>query len=272
MEVDFNDLNIVYNFKMVAVQLLVIGGIFLLIEQIRPTHKTFKFFSKEFKKELGLAFLNGSIFNPVFGVAVTFIIVTYLKEYLPHQIFDEYITLTPLVIQALVGMFIIDLSTYWRHRLTHNYAWRYHSMHHSAEEITWITALRLHPVEILIATFFDTVILYIIGFSGDGIIFASILGGLYNFFTHANINFEFDKPLRYIFASPNFHRWHHATNKEAYDKNFCGIFSCIDIMFGTYYYPEGKLPDAYGLSAKEQAQVPAKLLPHIFQSFKRKKS
>lgn len=54
-------------------------------------------------------------------------------------------------------------------------------------------------------------------------------------------------PLRHVFASPRFHHWHHANQKEAFDKNFAGQIPLIDRLFGTLYMPADKMPDRYGV-------------------------
>ena len=250
------------------VELAILMVFFAFFEKIKPSQKKLKFFKADFKKELGIALLNGSIFTPIFTLGFTFILVTYLNDWIPNQVFDSYITLLPIALQVLLGAFIIDLGTYARHRFTHRYVWNYHAIHHSAEEINWLTAFRLHPFEVLIATIVDVTVLHVLGFSGPGILFAMLFVHFYNFFAHANIDLEYGSPVRYIFASPNYHRWHHATDKKAYDKNFCAVFSCIDLMFGTFYHPQGTLPEAYGLSPKEQAIVPKGILAHLLHPMK----
>jgi sterol desaturase/sphingolipid hydroxylase (fatty acid hydroxylase superfamily) len=245
------------------------GIVFMLAERLRP-HKNTSVFGKDFTKELWLALLNGSFFAPFFTILFTFVTLHVVNIGLPHQLFAEKILMWPLLLQILIGAFIMDFSTYWRHRLMHNRnLWPFHSMHHSAEELTWLTALRLHPLEILISKIFDVTLLHVLGFSEADIVGAVIFMMIYNFFTHANINLEFRAPLKYIFASPNFHRWHHANHKEAYDKNFCATFSLLDVMFGTYYFPQGTVPDIYGLSPAEQREVPHSLRSHLLLPFQK---
>jgi sterol desaturase/sphingolipid hydroxylase (fatty acid hydroxylase superfamily) len=152
--------------------------------------------------------------------------------------FDETLRHLPLALQILLGLLLVDFSTYWRHRFTHKYMWQYHAFHHSAEEITWITSLRLHPVDYAVAMLVDTIFLYFLGFGGQGIAAALVIAQVYNYFTHLDLNVQFKKPLCYVLASPHYHRWHHATDKSAYDKNFCGIFSFLDVIFGTYHHPD----------------------------------
>ena len=46
---------------------------------------------------------------------------------------------------------------------------------------------------------------------------------------------------------PRFHHWHHTSQTEAIDKNFAIHFPWVDKIFGTYYYPDDKWPEHYGL-------------------------
>jgi hypothetical protein len=52
-----------------------------------------------------------------------------------------------------------------------------------------------------------------------------------------------------VITCPNYHKWHHARTKEAIDRNFADFSPILDLLFGTYYYPqEGRvLPENYGL-------------------------
>ena len=52
---------------------------------------------------------------------------------------------------ALVLCFIIDdMRYYWAHRLMHQIPllWRFHVIHHAAEEMDWLVNIRVHPVEV----------------------------------------------------------------------------------------------------------------------------
>jgi hypothetical protein len=53
--------------------------------------------------------------------------------------------------------------------------------------------------------------------------------------------------LKWVFASPEFHHWHHAVDKEAHDKNFSGQLPLWDMVFGTVHMPPNRLPNAYGV-------------------------
>ncbi len=68
-------------------------------------------------------------------------------------------------------------------------------------------------------------------------------------FVHANLNWTLG-PFKYLLAGPVFHRWHHTAAERGGSKNFAGTFPVLDLLFGTFYMPKSKLPDAYGIEDK----------------------
>jgi sterol desaturase/sphingolipid hydroxylase (fatty acid hydroxylase superfamily) len=66
----------------------------------------------------------------------------------------------PLWVQALLFLVASDFMLYWLHRMFHGGAfWKYHAIHHSSEELEWISAARFHPVNLFIGTIMVDVIL-----------------------------------------------------------------------------------------------------------------
>jgi len=257
--------------KELFIELLIVGALFFLIEKLRPAEKQIKFIKDDSRQELGFAVLNALIATPIFALLIFGVFEFLVEPLVPYQMFDEQIQTLPILLQVIMGAFILDFSTYWRHRFTHKYVWNVHSVHHAAEHLNWLTSMRLHPADVLIAVIFDLTVLYFIGFTGAGMTFAIVILKAYNYFTHANLNLQFDKPMRYIFASPNFHRWHHADEVSAYDKNFCSMFSLIDLMFGTYHHPENQLPKAYGIGKEAQKGYPKSFLGQLAYPFRKSK-
>lgn len=93
------------------------------------------------------------------------------------------------------------------------------------------------------------IFLYFLGFGLAEAAWVHLIATVNNMVLHSNIDLKFLRFLRYVITCPNYHKWHHARTKEAIDKNFADIFPVLDLLFGTYYYPqEGKtLPKEYGL-------------------------
>jgi len=157
----------------------------------------------------------------------------------PLGLFDENSVLSPFVIMFL-ALFISDLVGYFRHRIMH-YAplWPIHAAHHSDEDVTWFTLVRFHPLNRLVAVTFDVVVLSLLDFPIWAVVFSNRIRHFYGYFVHSDISWRYG-PLKYIFVSPFLHRWHHATDLEARDKNFATIFSLFDVVFGTFYCPQKK--------------------------------
>ena len=48
-----------------------------------------------------------------------------------------------------------------------------------------------------------------------------------------------------------FHRWHHTLPDGSGARNFATTFAFLDLLFGTFHMPEGKLPEHYGILEKD---------------------
>jgi sterol desaturase/sphingolipid hydroxylase (fatty acid hydroxylase superfamily) len=181
----------------------------------------------------------------VTGIFLIFIVLT--TKLLPRP-GSFLINALPLWLQIPVGLLLADFIGYWVHRLTHMepVLWRFHSIHHSSKMLDWLASVRVHPVNGLINQAGVAMPLYYLGFSPDSFSVLAPFLALYPIFLHANVAWNFG-PLRYLIATPRFHRWHHTSEKEGLDKNFAGLFPIFDMLFGTYYYPKDKKPACFGL-------------------------
>jgi sterol desaturase/sphingolipid hydroxylase (fatty acid hydroxylase superfamily) len=175
----------------------------------------------------------------------------------------------PAVLQGIVLVLTADLLLYWWHRFMHTrVAWRYHAVHHSTVELDWLGAVRHHPLEGLAGSLITGVPLVLLGFSSGVVAGWWIpLSIFLDWLSHANLGWDFG-PFRYVLASPAYHRWHHATDAEAIDKNFAQVFPIWDVLFGTCYLPsDGRQPKGYGLVAND---VPATLGGQLLHPFVRR--
>ena len=153
----------------------------------------------------------------------------------------------PLWLQAIEIYAIVDFIGYWTHRLFHRGRWwPFHAVHHSTEELDWLGSVRVHPVNDLVNKLFQVSPLLLLGFNPWVTLSAAPFLTFYAIFLHANVNWDLG-PLRGVIASPVFHRWHHSKDQEAWDKNFAGLLPIWDRLFGTYYMPEGRWPENFGI-------------------------
>lgn len=152
----------------------------------------------------------------------------------------------PLWVQALMFLVASDFLLYWTHRMFHGGGfWKYHAIHHSSEELDWISAARFHPVNLFLGTIAVDVLLLLAGISPNIMLWVGPFTIFHSAFVHANLNWTLG-PLRYVIATPVFHRWHHTSLERGGDTNFAGTFPLWDILFGTFRMPQNELPDNYG--------------------------
>ena len=108
----------------------------------------------------------------------------------------------PLWLQA--GIFLVgsDVMMYWIHRGFHRPAmWKYHAVHHSSEDLDWISAARFHPVNIFLGSVAVDVVLLLAGISPNVLVFLGPFTIAHSAFVHANLNWTLG-PFKYVLAGP----------------------------------------------------------------------
>ncbi|MFO0807788.1 MAG: sterol desaturase family protein [Gemmataceae bacterium] len=182
---------------------------------------------------------------------------------------QERVRLQPTWLQIVEIMFLADLVQYWVHRLFHVVPclWRFHAVHHSTEVLDWMSGSRLHLVDLVVSRSAMYVPAYVLGFSDLAMYSYIVFVSVDATFIHANLRFGFG-PLRWLFATPQFHHWHHGSEREAIDKNFAVHFPFLDMLFGTFYLPGDRWPSAYGVHSND---VPAGYLAQWLYPFRRPK-
>jgi sterol desaturase/sphingolipid hydroxylase (fatty acid hydroxylase superfamily) len=175
----------------------------------------------------------------------------------------------PAALQVLEVLLLGDLIGYWTHRLFHRrWLWPFHAVHHGSTQLDWLSSVRLHPVNDLLSRVTAVIPILLLGFS-PGVLAAYVpFLTFYAILLHANVPWTFG-PLRYLLASPAFHRWHHTSEEEGRDKNFAGLFAFLDLAFGTFYMPRGRQPERFGLDREE---VPPGLLAQLAYPFRSRAS
>jgi sterol desaturase/sphingolipid hydroxylase (fatty acid hydroxylase superfamily) len=237
---------------------------------LQLVHTKRPIFNSEFWMEFSLPFFNAIVSPPLTILQQVLFIDLVLMKFLPHQIFQSSISQLPYFVQVFLAVVVFDLALYVRHRFVHEFAWPYHAVHHAAREISFLTTNRLHPIDTFIMGFLDAFVLHILGFESEAFIAAAWIKQIFNMVNHSNMCFDFGSPLRYIFVSPNMHRWHHcADDPKAFNTNYCIVFAWIDVLFGTFYCPKDRLPNEYGVfNSKGESAVPLGLWNQLLYPFK----
>jgi sterol desaturase/sphingolipid hydroxylase (fatty acid hydroxylase superfamily) len=129
-----------------------------------------------------------------------------------------------------------------------------HSFHHSANALTLITGARHFWLEkIITGTFMPLLpILFVIPTDMAGII--SIVYFLPDGCAHLNVRFSMGRAITWI-NTPQWHRIHHSTQPEHFNKNFSGGLPLWDLLFGTAWIPDREEYPATGLVPAEQVGI-----------------
>lgn len=152
--------------------------------------------------------------------------------------------------QCLAILLIQDVLMYTVHRLFHTRTlWKFHAVHHSPEVVDWTTAARFHPVNAVAEFALADAVVLLMGFSPVALAVLGPINLIVSAMVHANLNWTFG-PFRYLLASPVFHRWHHTAEAEGLDKNFASTFPFLDLLFGTFHMPRGRVPEVYGANGE----------------------
>jgi len=233
-----------------AVILALAGALCIILQSLSPSVTTQRIVRNDTKIDFFYWLMEttmlGLVIKLVLAVLITFIAAIGLSGLAGVEAFKNL----HVAVQVLIIIILIDFAGYWLHRFFHGgKRWQFHSIHHSPKELDWISAVRFHPFEpVLVITTQYLLAAMLFGFDNKLIGVAMIIRSTYGFFVHSNLSWNLGV-FRYVLCSPVFHRWHHTMIKEGIDKNFGGLFSCWDFIFGTVYLPEnGKIqPHSFGV-------------------------
>jgi len=236
-----------------------------------------KLFARERLTDVAHVVFNQIITQPVVRVAglatfVVFVLVFRLPRD-PSHLYDVWhhearLASLPLPLQIPLAVGFTDLVGYWVHRAQHHgRLWRFHAVHHSSRTLDWLAGARNHPAAEALSTMALLGAMLAVGFDPRVLAVTAPLG-LYAILLHANIAWPSKRwcPrfLRYIVATPLFHRWHHAHPDALPDSrrdgvNFAGLLPIWDVLFGTFYAPAVQ-PASFGADANVPSRFVAQLV------------
>jgi sterol desaturase/sphingolipid hydroxylase (fatty acid hydroxylase superfamily) len=244
---------------------------FRCLELLRPRDKRLPLLRRGFWTDLVYWGFTPLVTRVVTGIGLAIVAVPIAHAIYGH--FDRNLIMhgygamsrLPLWLQAIAILLLGDLIGYWMHRAFHGARlWRFHAVHHSSVDLDWLSAVRLHPVNDLVMRIAGTLPILLLGFAPIELTAVIPILTLLAILVHANLDWDWG-PLRWLIASPRFHRWHHTDEDEARDKNFAGLLPMWDILFGTYYMPRDRQPVSFGTATP----VPAGLLGQLAFPFRR---
>jgi sterol desaturase/sphingolipid hydroxylase (fatty acid hydroxylase superfamily) len=140
--------------------------------------------------------------------------------------------------RLFLALFLFDLWMYGWHVMNHRVPllWKLHRAHHNDISMDSTTALRFHPLEILLSQVFNIGIIITLGMSVRELLVYNLILQMVIFFHHSNVGLpeRWDRLLRSLFVMPNMHRVHHSIESFETNSNYSSIFSFWDRVFRTF--------------------------------------
>jgi sterol desaturase/sphingolipid hydroxylase (fatty acid hydroxylase superfamily) len=244
--------------------LFLLSAIFLPLERLFGLHSQ-KFFRKGLAQDLGYFFINGLLPSLLLALPLSLVAVA-AQAVVPAQVQAE-VASWPLWQRILIGLVVGEIGFYWGHRWAHAlpFLWRFHSLHHSAENLYFLISSRAHPLDNVFIRLCGLIPAVVLGVAsplaptGSLVpIVIVLVATTWGFFIHSNLRWRLG-PLEWLVASPAFHHWHHTWGQQR-DCNFASMLPWVDRLFGTYYLPRGRWPSRYGIEEKLPASLGAQLL------------
>lgn len=183
---------------------------------------------------------------------------------------QDAVNTLPFIIQLGLVVICADFVLYWEHRLYHEVGilWPIHAVHHSVETLDWLAGSRGHFIQVFSERAMVMVPLYLLGVSENVLNAYVIFAALQAVLIHCNVGFSFGF-LRFIFVTPQFHHWHHSSEKPAIDTNYSAHTILFDWLFKTMHMPDNHWPIEYGTTKPLPKTVIGQVLYPIKSLFKK---
>jgi sterol desaturase/sphingolipid hydroxylase (fatty acid hydroxylase superfamily) len=242
----------------------ILACIFIPLEHLLPMEPEQRRFRRNWASDVLYVLYNGFLIRAGFTAVAGGIMWAYLHYAGPDPV--PFISGLPVWVQIVAIIVVHDLGYYISHRMLHSVPalWRFHVVHHSIEEMDWLASHRVHPVEMIFSNMLSMLPIFFMGFSLEAVAIHQVIYQAQTLLLHANVQINFG-PLKWIFTSPEHHRWHHATDRDARDHNFAAQLSVIDWIGGTMFMPRSRNPKGYGVGEK----VPHHFHEHLVYPFQK---
>jgi len=266
-KVEHHLLPFVTDFFRLTVWLALLMIVFVPLERIFGLHKQ-KVFRTGFLSDLTYYFLNSLL--PKMLLILPMAAIGWGLHFLVPDAVQEHVEAMPLAMRFAASLVVGEFGFYWGHRWCHEipFLWRFHAIHHSAEEMDWLVNTRAHPLDMVFTRLCGFIPLYVVGLAQPTTetldvvpLLVVLTGTLWGFFIHSNLNWRFG-PLEWLIATPAFHHWHH-TYAEPLNKNYSSMLPWVDRIFRTYHMPKAQWPERYGIEAEIAPDLASQLLDPI---------
>ena len=207
--------------------------IMMLLESRMPARKSPIKSNTRWFANFGLVFASSLIARLSVPIGLT-AVALYNQEH-GIGLFNQIAT--PSSVAIILSMLLLDILIYWQHRLFHRVAflWRIHRVHHSDPELDVSSAVRFHPIEIVLSLCIKALTVCLLGIPIEAVLVFDILLNASAMFNHTNARLpvNIETWVKKVFVTPDMHRIHHSrVNLEA-NSNYGFFLSIWDAFFKT---------------------------------------
>jgi sterol desaturase/sphingolipid hydroxylase (fatty acid hydroxylase superfamily) len=230
-----------------AITFVAVLAFCLILEAIKRRSLR-RYSAMSFRTDLlySLVYLSGA-YSLFVGLPIYRFLTHHLSEWVPF-LQTHLLTGLPAPVQFVAGLAVADLTYYLWHRSVHAtpFLFAFHSIHHSQQELTIATSLRVHIFEEMVRGLFYFVPFYILAIPPHVWLPVDVAINWLLFLEHSDLEWTYGK-LGLIVVSPHFHRIHHSVELQDLNTNFGSFLSIWDRLFGTANLRATR-PAAYGLA------------------------
>jgi sterol desaturase/sphingolipid hydroxylase (fatty acid hydroxylase superfamily) len=181
---------------------------------------------------------------------------------------------SPVWLEASLFLLVFEFLQYWFHRLSHRargpigqFLWRVHVAHHLPDKVYVIMHAVFHPVNALITASIIQLPFILLGVSPEAVLIGTMMIDLQSLVSHFNVDVRAGW-LNYVFIGTETHSYHHSADpKEAV--NFGNTLAIWDIVFGTFCYRPGIVPERLGVDTPSAYPPSERLFDVIAFPFRR---
>jgi sterol desaturase/sphingolipid hydroxylase (fatty acid hydroxylase superfamily) len=233
------------------------NALLLVLEWVNPRYESWRLTWKELATDLFFVGLGYTVIDIAGYYIGSDAWADAALNYLVYDHFGWFMTL-PLLVQALLILFIFEFGQYWMHRGMHNWypLWLPHSVHHYITQLNINKGAVGNPVELFliglgIGGFFD--------FLPRAFLLSGGISMAISVYQHINVRFDSPRWWRFLFNTTEHHSLHHSQDYESTRSNYANTLIFIDRMFGTCIDGEAELLGMEGgrrMSLREQLTYP----------------
>ena len=209
-------------------------ALFALSEWVKPRRKLTASKSQRWITNLSIVVLDSLLVRLLFPAAA--VGVALWASSAGYGVFN--LIAMPFWLSLIISIIVLDFAVWLSHLLSHKVPvfWRIHRMHHADPDIDVSTAIRFHPIEIILSMIYKAAWVVLLGAPAAAVIlFETLLNGT-AIFNHSNTKLPsaVDRIVRLFLVTPDMHRVHHSTLRDETDSNYGFNLPWWDRLFGTY--------------------------------------